>query len=285
MALLSSLFIALCVALLVRYGFDVVARWLATLTNIEAKKYRQWVEELFLNLTPAQIQRAAYAINLGIIFLTLGILLLTGSLIFAVVAAFVTYRLPTILYRIFKEKRLQRINHQLPDAVNLLVSSVRAGRSLPQAFEDVARKMSAPIGQEFQVMVREYTQGGLNIEGILERARTRLNLESFTMISTALIINCAQGGDVLTMLERMSESVRELSKLEKKIVTETSGVRAQEKIILFLTPAFGLLVCLFDPGVPKILFNSVFGNLLLVVVGALQILSIFWIRRIVKATI
>jgi Flp pilus assembly protein TadB len=83
----------------------------------------------------------------------------------------------------------------------------------------------------------------------------------------------------------MSDSIRELQKLKKKLKTETAEVRMQEKIILFITPAFGLLICLFDADIPRLLFGTIPGNVLLVIVGSLQALAVWWVRRIVRATI
>jgi Flp pilus assembly protein TadB len=119
----------------------------------------------------------------------------------------------------------------------------------------------------------------------LERAKARVPVESFRMLCRALIINSNRGGDVLHILERMSDSIRELQKLKKKLKTETAEVRAQEKIILIITPAFGLLICAFDADIPRLLFGTVPGNVLLVIVASLQTLAVWWVRRIVKATV
>jgi tight adherence protein B len=145
--------------------------------------------------------------------------------------------------------------------------------------------MSGPIEEEFRLMSREYQEGGMSLEGVLERAKARVPVESFRMVCSALIINSHRGGDVLHILERMSESIRELQKLKKKLKTETAEVRAQEKIILVITPAFGLLICAFDADIPRLLFGTIPGNVLLVIVASLQTLAVFWVRRIVKATV
>jgi Flp pilus assembly protein TadB len=62
-------------------------------------------------------------------------------------------------------------------------------------------------------------------------------------------------------------------------------VRAQEKVILIMTPLFGVMVCFFDPEIPNILFHSVVGNVLLMIVVACQLFSLWWIHRIIKSTI
>lgn len=283
--LLASALLFVSVLLLVRYGSEVLWAWAARRVTRDAEKFRTWSEELFLGWSPAQIRRAAVWANASVVLLAAFAWLVTGSPVFAVAIGVGAYFVPPIIYRVARERRWQAFDEQLPDAVNIMVSSVRAGRSLPQAIEDVSRKMTGPAGQEFGVMSKEYAYGGMSVEGVLERARARLNIESFTMISSALIINSIHGGEVLHMLERMSEAIRELHRLKKKIYTETSEVRAQEKVILLMTPAFGVLICFMDPEIPSILFHSIIGNIMLVFVVACQLLSIWWIHRIIRSTI
>ena len=232
-----------------------------------------------------KLRQAAYAANLGIIFVGLFVLVISGRIVFALAASAAAYFVPTFLYKRFRHRRLERLESQLPDALSIMVSYVRSGRSLPQALSSVGEKMSGPIEEEFKLMAREYQDGGMSLEGVLERAKARVPVESFRMVCSALIINSNRGGDVLHILERMSDSIRELQKLKKKLKTETAEVRAQEKIILIITPAFGLLICAFDADIPRLLFGTVPGNVLLVIVASLQTLAVWWVRRIVKATV
>jgi tight adherence protein B len=166
-----------------------------------------------------------------------------------------------------------------------MVASCRAGRSLPQAIEDVAEKVSGPAGQEFGVIAREYKQGGLSIEEALQRTSQRLNVEMLTLATSAMIINNRYGGELLNILERISESMRELNRLQKKIHTETAEVRMQEHVVMFAAPFFALLVCLLDPSIFPILAHTTFGNAILVIVAGLIAISYFWIHKIVKSTI
>ncbi len=273
------------VSLGVNAGYPVIHRWFESRAKRDMARFEAWSNELFLAWPPEKLRRAAYAANLGVVFVGLFVLVLTGRVVFALAAAAAVFFVPTILYRRYKVKRLERLEEQLPDALSIMVSSARSGRSLPQALTAVGEKMSGPVEEEFKLMSREYHHGGMSLEGVLERAKARVNVESFKMVCSALIINANRGGDVLHILERMSESIRELQKLKKKLKTETAEVRAQEKIILVITPAFGLLICTFDADIPRLLFGTVPGNILLVIVAALQTIAVWWVRRIVRATI
>jgi tight adherence protein B len=283
--LLASLVVFVSVFLLIRAGFPVIRDLFERRASKDIARFEAWSQELFLEWSPQKVRYAAYAANLGIIFVALFVLVISGRIVFALAAAAAVFFVPTVLYRRYRHKRLERLESQLPDALNIMVSSARSGRSLPQALAAVGDKMSGPVEEEFSLMAREYREGGMNLEGVLERAKNRVNVESFRMICSALIINSHRGGDVLHILERMSDSIRELQKLKKKLKTETAEVRMQEKIILVITPAFGLLICAFDADIPRLLFGTVPGNVLLVMVAALQSLAVWWVRRIVKATI
>lgn len=285
LGLIASLLLFVSVALLVRYGWGVALHYSRGRVGRGAVKFQEWSDDLYLGWPSEKIRRAAFWADAAVPLSVFVIWTLTGSPIFGLAAGVGVYYAPRVAYRVARARRLQRFEEQLPDAVNVMVAAVRAGRSLPQAIEGVAQKMTGPAGEEFGVMANEYTYGGMNVEGVLERARERLDVEGFRMISSALIINSRRGGDVLHMLERMSDAIRELDRLKKKIRTETSEVRAQGKVILLLTPVFIVLVCLFDPEIPDILFYSFLGNLLLVVVVALQLFSLWWINRIIKSTI
>jgi tight adherence protein B len=283
--LLTTLLLFASVSLGVTAGYPVIHGWFESRARKDMARFEAWSNELFLDWPPEKVRQAAYAANLGVIFIGLFVLVVSGRIVFAIAAAAAAFFVPTVLYRRYKHKRLERLEEQLPDALSIMVSSARSGRSLPQALTAVAEKMNGPVEEEFKLMSREYNTGGMSLEGVLERAKARVNVESFKMVCSALIINANRGGDVLHILERMSDSIRELQKLKKKLHTETAEVRAQEKIILIMTPAFGLIICTFDADIPRLLFGTVPGNILLVIVGGLQTIAVWWVRRIVRATV
>jgi tight adherence protein B len=283
--LITSTMFAVSIALMALFGSRSIWGRFAGRAARDAEKFERWSVDLFFGWDSKKSLQIAYAANAGVIMAPLLVLMLSGSLIFAGGAAVAVYALPGILLRRARHKRLARIDRQLPDAINVMVSSTRAGRSLSQSIDEVAAKISGPIGQEFGIIANEIRQGGISVENALARAKARIPVESFLMVSTALIINCSKGGDVLHILERLSDAIRELCRLKEKIYTETSEVRAQGKIILFMTPVFGVVVCMFDPEIRPILFDSLAGNIILVVVVGLQAISVVWIRRIIRTTI
>jgi tight adherence protein B len=273
------------VLLLAHAGCKSLRRWYVGRANRDADKFQSWSEELASGWDENKSRMTAWAANLGVPAAVLLIWLLTGRVVLALAAGVVIFKLPGLWFRMAREKRLEAIDQQLPNAISVMVASVRAGRSLRQAISDVAEKTPHPIGPIFGRMTEEINRGGISVERALERARTRTPVEGFTMVTTALMINCSKGGDVLHILERMADAIRELARLRQKIRTETAPIRSQEKCILLMTPVMGGFVCLFDPEIPHILFDEIIGNLVLVAVAVLQAISVLWIRRIIKTAI
>jgi len=283
--LITSILIAAGVAMGAFFGSRLIWGRFAGRAQRDAEKFERWSVDLFLGWDAKKSRRIAYATNAGLIVAPILTFILSGSPFFTLGVAVAAYFLPGFLLQRARNKRMARIDRQLPDAINIMVSSTRAGRSLSQAIDEVADKVSGPIGQEFAIIANEIRQGGITVENALARAKARMPVESFLMVATALIINCSKGGDVLNILERLADAIRELWRLKEKIYTETSEVRAQGKIILFMTPLFGVVVCMFDPEIRPILFDTLGGNLILVVVATLQTIAFLWIRRIIKTTI
>jgi tight adherence protein B len=268
-----------------RSGYRPLREWFVSRADKDAVRFQSWVDELSLGWDPVKARNYALAARTGVIVAGVVVFLFTGSAVFTATVAIAVYWVPMMIYRTARERRLKQLEEQIPDAIDVMVASVRAGNALATAVEDVQQRMPSPVSHEFGVIATEHRVGGLSIEDALGRARVRIPVESFTMLASALIINAGQGGDLMHILERISEATRELYRLQKKILTETSEVRAQEKVIMFMTPLFLLMVCFFDPSIPDILFHSVAGNVLLVVVAVIQLIGLAWIRRIVRTTI
>lgn len=285
MLLAASALVFAAIVVIVLFWSDPIIALFRRRTVHDARKFASWADDLYMEWSPGFAMRVALVVNTVLLVIAIGVFWLTGSVLLAALAVVSCYWIPKAIYNIQKSKRLERIEEQLPEAVNVMVSIVRAGSPLQHAIRGVIDKVSDPLRVEFVIISNEHEKGGLTLEEALDRSRRRVKVESFNMICSALIINSAQGGDVLRILEKMSDSIRELTRLKKKILTETTELRAQQKIIIFMTPIFAILICLFDPAIPEILFNTFGGNLILFIVLIAQVLSILWIRRIVRTAI
>lgn len=193
--------------------------------------------------------------------------------------------LPWYLLRRAAERRRQRIEDQLADAMVSLSSAVRAGLSLPQSLEILAQQCPHPICQEFQQMYGEY-QMGKTLEVCLKEAKVRLRSENFALFAAAVEASRQSGGRLNETIERIAHSVRELQRLERKIQSETAQAR-KSAVYMAMAPAVILLMYyfFFDAENTARLFTDVMGQLILVVAGTLNIVAYLWARKILNPEI
>lgn len=178
------------------------------------------------------------------------------------------------------EKRLQVINEQLGDALDMMASSLRAGYSFNQALDTVGREMPRPINEEFQKVTKEMSYG-ISIDTSLKKMLERLPLDDLELVITAVVIQRQIGGNLAEILDNISGTIRERIRLKG----EVRALTAQGKIsgaIASLAPVFFAVFMFFNsPEHIKVLFSDDLGQrlVLLAVVG--QVLGIICVRRII----
>lgn len=206
-----------------------------------------------------------------------------GTPLFAVVAAAVLLAVPWLLIRRMARIRKERIEDQLADAMVSLSSAIRAGLSLPQALEVLATQCPRPIREEFQQIHGEY-QLGKTMDVCLKEARDRLQSEHFALFAAAMEASRQSGGRLNEVVERIAVSVRELHRLERKILAETAESR---RSALYMSLAPGVILAMYwaflDPESVERLFTQTPGQLVLVAAALLNVVAWLWAQRILDA--
>ena len=193
--------------------------------------------------------------------------------------------LPWWLLRRMAERRKEKIEDQLADAMVSLASAIKAGLSLPQAMEILAQQTPRPICQEFQQIYGEY-QLGKPLERCLKEAKERLRSENFALFAAAMEASRESGGRLNDTVDRIAHSVRELQRLERKILSETAQARASA-FYMALAP-FAVLVIYYlfvDPESTTRLFTTVWGQILLCMSVTLNAIAYVWARIILNPEI
>lgn len=192
---------------------------------------------------------------------------------------FVIFVSPRFILDWLIEIRQTKLRDQLVRVSMGVANSCRAGLSLAQAFEKVAAETPYPLSNELIRIVRYY-KGGSRIQEALREVQKRLNLESFTVFSSSVIVSLEQGGNIAKALEEISKSLQEMQRLERKLESDTASGRMLA-IILSSFPVFFLgLFTLLDPASMNLLYSTLIGNLVLVVVGGIVFVSFKWCMAI-----
>lgn len=206
-----------------------------------------------------------------------------GAPLFAVAAVVGLLCVPWLVISRLAQSRRALIEDQLADAMVSLSSAIRAGLSLPQALDVLATQCPRPIRDEFQQIHGEY-QLGKTLDVCLREARERLRSEHFALFAAAMEASRQSGGRLNEVVERIAVSVRELHRLERKILSETAQSR-RSALYMSLAPAVILFIywAFLDSGSVERLFAELPGQLVLLAAIFLNVLAYIWAQRILDA--
>ena len=221
----------------------------------------------------------------GVKYIGALVLLIVGGLLlnswpFGVALAFLAFLLPNILLERIVSARRAKLEEQLSDLMTALSASIKSGMTLEETIGEIADHMRPPIAQEFAV-IRERINAGQTIVEALREADKQMDLPRASIVLQALAVGQERGGKLSTLMEDLSESVREIARVEERIKTETAGLILSSRIMVgmpFLTCG---LLSLIEPNQITMLFNTLHGNIILIVA---IVLNVFAFRMMAKIT-
>lgn len=191
----------------------------------------------FLGLTTA----AALAIVLTLAFLGLpsrGALVLMPVLCVAV---------PIAALRVMRSRRHKLFGIQLPEALELITRSLKAGHPVPVAIAMVAREMPDPIGSEFGLVADEVTYGS-DLVTALHGMHGRVGHEDLPLFVTAVSIQASSGGNLREILDGLSAVIRERGKLKRKVRAISTEGRISAYILTAVPALLGAGIAALMPG-------------------------------------
>lgn len=215
-------------------------------------------------------------------------LLASGGLIFiapplSVPCIYLIYIAPRLYLNFLISRREVLIRDQLVGATEALANTSRAGLSLSQGLHSVWRETPSPLSDELRGIVRDY-ENGLPLPQSINRTKDRLNHDSFTLFAATLLTSLERGGRVTEALERISKSLLESQRLERKMESETASGKRVLLILAVFPLLFLLLFLLVYPEGTLLLFQSVLGQVVLAAVIALIFYSVSMGQKILKLT-
>ena len=123
---------------------------------------------------------------------------------------------PLVVLMLSRRRRLKEMTRQLPDAIDIVVRSLRAGHPVSTSIAMVAREMRDPIATEFGLVVDEMTYG-LNLDSALSNMARRVGLSDLRFLVVAVMIQMQVGGNLAEVLNGLSRVIRERATMRAKI--------------------------------------------------------------------
>jgi tight adherence protein B len=197
----------------------------------------------------------------------------------ALAAVYLVYVSPRIILDFMIRKRRAMLRDQMVTATIALANTSRAGLSLAQGLESIGDETPEPLAAELRRIVHEYRHGRPLSEAI-RATKDRLKIESFTLFSAAILVCLERGGRITDALERISHSLQELQRIERKLEVDTaSGTKVVYILTVFPLIFLGISY-VTNPDGTATLLHSISGQLILLVVIALTYFSFRWSQRI-----
>ncbi len=201
-----------------------------------------------------------------------------------VTGTIITILLPSIILKRLKKNRIKKYIYQLPDALNSISASLRAGTNLAKAMQQIAEQQPAPISQEFTVILSEYKMGR-QLEDSLMDMYKRINRQEVDLLISAISISRSVGGNLADTLETLAKTLREKAQIEGKIEALTAMGRMQGWVVGLIPVAVMLMLRKQEPEGMNALFNELAGWATLAVIAVLMTIAVLMIRKIVNIDI
>ena len=180
-----------------------------------------------------------------------------------------------------RSKRLEKIAFQLPDALDLISRSLRAGHGFSSAMAMVAKEAQEPIAGEFKITMDEINFG-VSTQNALSNLAARIPVDDLRFFVVAVVIQLQSGGNLAELLGMLSYLIRERFKLFGKIRV----LAAEGKMSAYILTALPFFVAgateLLNPKYLNVLFTDPLGIRMVMGALGLMLFGVFVMWRIIN---
>ena len=183
--------------------------------------------------------------------------------IVGLLTGFMGFMLPITLMRSKQRKRISAFRDQLPDAIDMLVSAMKAGYSYQAAMKFIGEEVKEPLGPEFSRFYEEQRLG-MEVRTALLALQGRIDSLDLKMFVTAVLIQRETGGNLSEVLTNIGTLMRERAALKADIETLTAESKLSARILSLLPVIVFVLVNLINRDFMAPMLASQTGTIVLV---------------------
>jgi tight adherence protein B len=189
--------------------------------------------------------------------------------------------LPSVVVSSRGKARAKLFLKDLPDAIDLIVRSVKSGLPISEAIHAIARDLSGPAAAEF-TRISDHLQIGVPLNTALARSVQRLGLTDYGFLAVSLSITQETGGNLSETLGNLSRLLRSRQQMHLKIRALSSEARASAMIIGVLPFVVIAALLVLNPGYINVLFEDPTGHQVLYFSGLSMLLGFGVMARMVR---
>ncbi len=189
--------------------------------------------------------------------------------------------LPYYYVRRLRNKRMAKLEAQLPDAMDFLSRSMRAGHAFVISVGMVGEDLPDPLGQEFRTLFNEQNLGA-SLNAAFANLTRRVPLLDMRFFASAVLLQRQTGGNLSEILGGLSEVIRERFRLRGHVKAVSAHGRMTAGILTALPLLTAGALLMVAPGYLQGMFSDPDGKKLVMGAVLAQVIGNFIIRKIVR---
>lgn len=205
------------------------------------------------------------------------------NLLTTALATVLGFGLPILIAVIVRTRRQDTIMRQMPGMLEELARAAKAGRSVEQSLELVSADTPSPLGDELRIVAGRLKMG-VHLKDALRDLPHRTGLMTLSLLCTTLTVQQQTGGDLVTVLERLSRTVRDRLSFLGRLRAATAASRATAILMIVLPPGVLTFFVLRKPNYLHELLSSPWGRNATILAILLEVIGAIWVMRILKTS-
>ena len=189
--------------------------------------------------------------------------------------------LPFLYLRFKQHRKSSRLEKQMPEGMDLLSRSLRAGHTLQSAMELVSNEIDHPLGFEMRIAFEEQRLG-LGLNKALYRMADRVASQDLRFFVTAVLIQTETGGNLAEILENIGQLIRARLQLKGKISGLTAEGRFSALILAMLPVGIFFILNYVNHDYIMVLFTDPLGHQLLMGGIISMGIGVLWMKKMVQ---
>lgn len=210
-----------------------------------------------------------------------GLYLWKDQLGLAALGVVVGIGLPLAVVAYYYRQYRWALQSQIPDAYRVLAGSVRAGQSLEQAIDFFGKHGGQPLAEHF-AHCAALIQLGMSPARAVAATAERVRLLDFDLLVSTVGLYTQTGGNLILLLERLADSVRDRNNYAGQFYAATAQARAVAIAIGAAAPLLLLVYALAEPEHVQGFLSSSTGWALLAVCAVLEVIGMVWLWRLLR---
>lgn len=239
------------------------------------------LERAGLPLRPAEYITAhfTFVVVAGVVTQMFG-----ANLALSIIVIIIATVAPILWIDMKARSRMAAFEEQLPQILNLIAGSLRAGWGMLQAIDMVVNETLPPARDEFR-RVQTEARLGLPVDDALRAMAERVGSEDFAWAVSAISIQREVGGNLAEVLDVVAATIRDRAALRRQVSALTAEGRLSAIILISLPFIEGIVLWAVNPTYMNLLFTTTEGRLLLAGGLLLLLIGSFWLTRAMKVEV